>query len=50
MQRPMNKREIEAELLLQACQLVYLPLLVPAQFNPKVTEASAGVLFLASWK
>lgn len=46
----MNKREIEAERLLQACQLVYLPLLVPAQFNPKVIEASPGVLFLASWK
>lgn len=49
-QRPMNKGENEAESLPQACQLVYLPLLVPARFNPKVTEASPGVLFLASWK
>lgn len=46
----MNKREIEAESLLEACQLVYLPLLVPAHFNPKVTETSPGVLLLASWK
>lgn len=46
-QRLVNKRQFEAALVLQACQLLSLLFLTPVQFNPKATEASSGFLSVA---
>lgn len=49
-QRLVNKRQFEAALVLQACQLLSLLLLTPVQFNPKATETSSGFLSVAGCK